>query len=80
QKDGLSVSQVHLKWINPFPGNLGDLMSRFDKVLVPELNTGQLSILLRDQYLVDAHGYNKVHGQPFKTGELMDKIRELHDA
>ncbi|MHC4410194.1 MAG: 2-oxoacid:acceptor oxidoreductase subunit alpha, partial [Planctomycetota bacterium] len=80
QADGLSVSQVHLRWINPFPANLGEVMGNFDRVLVPELNTGQLSVLLRDKYLIDTHGFNKVSGQPFKTRELIEKIRELHDA
>ena len=80
QVDGLSVSQVHLRWINPFPANLGEVMGNFDRVLVPELNTGQLSVLLRDKYLIDTHGFNKVYGQPFKTRELIEKIRELHDA
>jgi 2-oxoglutarate ferredoxin oxidoreductase subunit alpha len=80
QAEGLSVSQVHLRWINPFPKNLEEILGNFDTVLVPELNTGQLRLLLRDRYLVDARGCNKVQGQPFKTHELIDRIRELHDA
>ncbi|MHC4451437.1 MAG: 2-oxoacid:acceptor oxidoreductase subunit alpha, partial [Planctomycetota bacterium] len=72
QAAGLSVSQVHLRWINPFPANLGEVMGNFDRVLVPELNTGQLSVLLRDKYLIDTHGFNKVYGQPFKTRELIE--------
>ena len=78
QAKGLSVSQIHLRWINPFPKNLGDVLGNFERVLVPELNTGQLSMLLRAKYLVDAVGYNKVQGHPFKTGELMEQIEELH--
>jgi len=80
QSDGMSVSQIHLRWINPFPKNLEHVLRSFDHVLVPELNTGQLRLLLRDRFLVDARGYNKVQGQPFKTHELIEKIRELHDA
>ena len=55
-------------------------MANFDHVLVPELNAGQLSLLLRGKYLVDCIGYNKVEGQPFKTRELKDKIREIHGS
>ncbi|MHC4940577.1 MAG: 2-oxoacid:acceptor oxidoreductase subunit alpha [Planctomycetota bacterium] len=80
QNDGLSVSQVHLRWINPFPANLGEVLGNFEHVLVPELNTGQLSVLLRNKFLVKTEGLNKVHGKPFKTGELMDRIRELANA
>jgi len=80
QGEGLSVSQIHLRHLNPFPGNLGEVMGNFDHVLVPELNTGQLSLLLRGKFLVDCIGYNKVEGQPFKTRELKDKIREIHGS
>jgi len=80
QADGIAVSQAHLRWINPFPKNLGEVLGRFEHVLVPELNTGQLRLLLRDRFLVDAHGLNKVQGQPFKTHEIRDRIRELYEA
>jgi len=78
QADGLSVSQIHLRHINPFPANLGEIIGNFDQVLIPELNSGQLSILIRDRYMCDARGLNKVEGQPFKTREIMDTILEMH--
>jgi 2-oxoglutarate ferredoxin oxidoreductase subunit alpha len=77
RNEGLSVSQVHLRHLNPFPRDLGDILARFGKVLVPELNMGQLSMMLRSRYLVDAIGLNKVEGQPFKVREIIARIREL---
>ena len=74
---GASVSHVHLRYLNPFPSNLCDIMKKFDKVLVPELNLGQLSKLLRAEYLVDAISYNKVQGKPFMVSEIISKIEEL---
>jgi 2-oxoglutarate ferredoxin oxidoreductase subunit alpha len=75
--DGLSVSHAHLRYLNPFPENLGDVLRRFRKVLIPELNLGQLRLLIRGRYLVDAVGLNRVTGRPFKIGEVEVKIREL---
>jgi len=77
QRDGLSVSLAHLRHLNPFPKNLGDVLSRFEKVLIPELNLGQMALLIRGRYLVDAAGLNKVTGRPFLTVEVEAKIREL---
>jgi len=77
QTRGKSVSSVHLRHLNPFPKNLGGVLSRFEKVLVPELNLGQLCLLLRARYLVDAIGFNKVKGHPFKISELVRKMEEL---
>jgi 2-oxoglutarate ferredoxin oxidoreductase subunit alpha len=77
RKDGLSVSSAHLRHLNPFPENLADVLSRFRKVLIPELNLGQLRMLVRSKYLVDAEGLNRVTGRPFKTIEIETKIREL---
>jgi 2-oxoglutarate ferredoxin oxidoreductase subunit alpha len=74
---GLSVAQVHLRHLNPFPANLGDILGNYERVLVPELNTGQLRMLLRARYLVDAQGYNKVQGMPFKVRELLARIQEM---
>ena len=74
---GKSVSHVHLRYLNPFPGNLGEILYNFKKVLVPELNKGQLSSILRSKYLVPAIPYNKVQGLPFKAAELENKIDEL---
>lgn len=74
---GLAVSHIHLRHLWPLPRNLGDLLSRFDKVLVPEMNTGQLKTVLRDQYLVPAEGLNRVTGKPFKIAEVEDAINEM---
>src|SRR5467141_240248 len=73
--DGLDVSHLHLRYLNPFPSNLGDLLRRFDRVLVPEMNTGQLVQLLRAAYLVPAEGLNKVEGKPFKVAEIVQAIQ-----
>lgn len=77
QQDGLSASSVHLRWLHPLPANLGDLLRRFRRVLVPELNHGQLAMLLRARYLVDAQSYSKVQGQPFKVREIRARIEAL---
>lgn len=77
RKNGVSVSHAHLRYINPLPKNLGELMGRYKKVMVPELNCGQLSMILRDKYLVDTIGFNKVQGKPFSVGELVTKISEV---
>ncbi|MFQ5517393.1 MAG: 2-oxoacid:acceptor oxidoreductase subunit alpha [Acidimicrobiia bacterium] len=74
---GSRVACVHLRHLNPFPANLGDVLHRYPKILVPELNAGQLAMLLRARYLVPAHTYSKVRGVPFKTSEIEDKITEL---
>ena len=74
---GKPVSQVHLRHLNPFPKNLGEILYNFKKVLVPELNKGQLVSILRSKYLVPAMGYNKVQGLPFKADEIENKIDEL---
>ncbi|MCC7380192.1 MAG: 2-oxoacid:acceptor oxidoreductase subunit alpha [Deltaproteobacteria bacterium] len=68
------VSHVHLRYLNPFPRNLGAILARFKQVVVPEMNMGQLSMMLRARYLVDAKGYNKVQGKPFKVTEILDRI------
>ncbi len=74
---GLSVSHAHLRYLNPFPENLADVLSRFEQVLIPELNLGQLRLLIRGRYLVDAVGLNIVTGRPFKIEQIETKIREL---
>ena len=74
---GIPVSMAHLRYLNPFPENLGDVLSRFDKVLIPELNLGQLRMLIRARYLVDAVGLNRVTGRPFHVVEIEEKIAEL---
>ena len=74
---GRRIGHVHLRHLNPLPKNLRDVMMRYDRVLVPEMNMGQLLMLLRAKYLVDAIGYNKIQGKPFKQAELEHKIDEL---
>ena len=78
--DGLAVDQAHLHYLNPFPRNLGEVLKRYDKVLVPEMNLGQLLQLVRSEFLVDAVGYNRVRGVPFKASELADAIAALVKA
>ena len=70
RQDGHEVSHIHLRYIWPLPRNLGELLAGFDQVLVPEMNTGQLLTLLRDQYLVDAAGFNQVSGQPLRIADI----------
>ncbi|MEX1223133.1 MAG: 2-oxoacid:acceptor oxidoreductase subunit alpha [Pirellulales bacterium] len=77
QAAGRSVSHVHLRYLNPFPRNLGEILGRFEHVLVPELNMGQLRMMLRAEYLVDAIGLNKIKGKPFTITELTDKMEEV---
>ncbi|HEX5536928.1 MAG TPA: 2-oxoacid:acceptor oxidoreductase subunit alpha [Sphingobium sp.] len=74
---GLDVSHIHIRHVWPLPKNLGDLLKSFEKVLVPEMNTGQLKTVLRDQYLVDARPLNKVSGQPFRIAEIEAAIEEI---
>jgi 2-oxoglutarate ferredoxin oxidoreductase subunit alpha len=76
---GARVSVAHLRHLNPFPANLGEVLGNYDKVLIPEMNLGQLRMLVRARYLVDAVGYNKVRGLPFKAEELADAIIGLLD-
>jgi 2-oxoglutarate/2-oxoacid ferredoxin oxidoreductase subunit alpha len=76
-KEGHSVSHVHLRYVRPFPKNLGEILKNFEHVLIPELNNGQLIKIIRDQYLVDAKGYNKIMGIPFTKHELVDEIKKL---
>ena len=76
RKRGLDVAHVHIRYIWPTPGNLGELLKGYDRVIVPEMNTGQLKTLLRDQFLVDARPVNKVSGQPFKIAEIEAAIEE----
>lgn len=74
EKRGKKVSWMHLRWINPFPKKLGEIIKNFKNVLVPEINLGQLIKILRAEYLVDAKGFNVVKGLPLNTGELVEAI------
>jgi 2-oxoglutarate ferredoxin oxidoreductase subunit alpha len=77
RKQGVQVSACHVRYMNPLPQQLGGLMKEFDHVLVPEMNLGQFRMLLRDRFLVDAKGLNKVKGQPFTINEIMRGVRAL---
>jgi 2-oxoglutarate ferredoxin oxidoreductase subunit alpha len=74
---GHDVSHIHIRHVWPLPKNLGDLLKSYDRILVPEMNTGQLKTVLRDQYLVDARPLNKVSGQPFRIGEIEQAIEDI---
>ena len=74
--EGHDVAHVHLRWVNPFPRNLGELLKGFDKVLIPEMNMGQLCSLIRAKYLIPAESYSKVQGLPFAVDELKSRIVE----
>lgn len=76
RREGLDVSHVHVRYLSPLPRNLGDLLRGFERVLVPEMNTGQFSRLLRSEFLIPADGLNKVAGQPFKIGEILAAIHQ----
>ncbi len=75
--EGGKVAQAHLRHLNPFPANTGDVVSRYSRVLIPEMNLGQLAMLIRARFLVDAMSYTSVRGLPFKAVELSEAIREV---
>ena len=77
QAEGHAVSHAHIRHLRPFPKNLGEMISNFDHVLIPEINNGQLVKIIRDQYMVDAKAFNKVMGIPITKGELVDVIRKM---
>jgi 2-oxoglutarate ferredoxin oxidoreductase subunit alpha len=77
RRTGGRVSHAHLRWLNPFPRNTGDVLRSYDRVLVPEMNLGQLLKLVRAEFLIDAHGYNRLRGQPFKASEIAEAVRAL---
>jgi 2-oxoglutarate ferredoxin oxidoreductase subunit alpha len=72
----LSVAHAHLRWLNPFPKNIEKVLRSYKKVLIPELNLGQLRMFIRAKYLIDAQGLNKVKGLPFAVHEVVDEIRK----
>ena len=74
---GVSVTHCHLRYISPFPKNLGEILESFDAVMIPELNMGQLAMIIRAEYGIETVRYNKVQGKPFSVGELVGKIEEL---
>ncbi|WP_194892822.1 2-oxoacid:acceptor oxidoreductase subunit alpha [Catenulispora pinisilvae] len=80
RRGGQQVAHAHLRHLNPFPANLGRILKEYDRVLIPEMNLGQLSMLIRARYLVDAVGYNQVRGLPFKAAELAEVIKNLIES
>ncbi|MCC5481291.1 2-oxoacid:acceptor oxidoreductase subunit alpha, partial [Streptomyces barringtoniae] len=76
---GEDIAQAHLRHLNPFPANLGEVLNAYDKVVIPEMNLGQLATLIRARYLVDAHSYNQVNGMPFKAEQLATALKEAID-
>ena len=79
-EEGYDVAHVHLRHVNPFPKNLGDLLAGYEKVLIPEMNGGQLLQLIRAKYLIPAVGFNKIQGLPFATEEIKTKVKELYNS
>jgi 2-oxoglutarate ferredoxin oxidoreductase subunit alpha len=77
QAKGKAVSHAHIRYLRPFPKNLGDIIKNFEHVLIPEINNGQLIKIIRDQYMVDAKGYNKIKGVPITKGELIEVITKM---
>jgi 2-oxoglutarate ferredoxin oxidoreductase subunit alpha len=77
RNEGLSVAQAHLRHLNPFPANIAEVLRRYDRVVIPEMNLGQLSLLIRGRFLVDAIPYNQVRGLPFKAEELASVIKDV---
>jgi len=77
--NGKKVAHAHLRYLNPFPRNTGEVVRRYEKVLVPEMNMGQLLSLIRSQFLVDAAGYNQIRGVPLRAAELADAIEAMVD-
>lgn len=79
RRAGDHIAQAHLRYVNPFPANLGEVLAAYDKVVVPEMNLGQLATLVRAKYLVDAFSYNQVNGMPFKAEQLATALKEAID-
>jgi 2-oxoglutarate ferredoxin oxidoreductase subunit alpha len=74
QAQGKSVAHAHIRYMRPFPKNLGEILKNYETILIPEINNGQLIKIIRDQYMVDAKGYNKIKGVPLTKGELVEEI------
>ena len=77
QADGLSVAHAQLRHLNPFPRNTATVLRSYRRVLIPEINLGQLSLLIRAQFLLDVVGLNKVRGKPYRISEIEDAARQL---
>ncbi|MFE7803464.1 2-oxoglutarate ferredoxin oxidoreductase subunit alpha, partial [Streptomyces sp. NPDC057430] len=79
RRDRGAIAQAHLRHLNPFPRNLGEILDRYDKVIVPEMNLGQLATLIRAKYLIDARSHTQVNGMPFKAEDLASALKEAID-
>jgi 2-oxoglutarate ferredoxin oxidoreductase subunit alpha len=77
RNENYAVSHLHLRYLNPLPNNLGDILVKFQKVLIPELNMGQLSMIIRSKFLVDTISLNKVQGKPFNKNEILSEIIKI---
>jgi 2-oxoglutarate ferredoxin oxidoreductase subunit alpha len=77
QEAGKKISHCHLRYLNPFPKNLEKILHSFDQVMIPELNLGQLSLMIRSMFLIPTIGLNKIQGKPFSIAEIVDKINEV---
>ena len=75
--EGYAVAHAHLRYVRPFPKNLGDILKNYEHVLIPEINNGQLIKIIRDKYLIDAKGYNKIMGIPITKGELIEEVKRM---
>ena len=80
RRSGRSVAQIHLRHLNPFPADLGEVLRRYDRVICPEMNLGQLSMLLRAKYLVDVESHTQVRGLPFRAAELAAVVQDVIDS
>jgi 2-oxoglutarate ferredoxin oxidoreductase subunit alpha len=80
RRSGRSVAQIHLRHVNPMPADLGDVLRRYDRVVCPEMNLGQLALLLRAKYLVDVQSHTQVRGLPFRAAELAAVIQDVIDS
>ncbi len=74
---GYKISQAHFQYVNPFPKNTGEVLSKYKKIIVPEINLGQLAKMLRSEYLVDVIQFNVIRGLPFKIYDILEKIKEV---
>ncbi|MBL7836776.1 MAG: 2-oxoglutarate ferredoxin oxidoreductase subunit alpha, partial [Bacteroidetes bacterium] len=79
-QEGFDIAQIHIKYLSPFPKNLGELIGSFKRVFVAEMNNGQLIKVIRDKFMVDAIGINKIQGQPFQVIEIKENLKQYLNA
>ena len=77
KQEGRSIAHAHIRWLNPLPTDLGEILLRYQKVLIPEVNTGQLIKLIRSEFLIDASGLNLIRGRPFRASHIVDKVKAM---